>query len=62
VQGLAVIPGSEHWPREQLDRAHTLANTPLVDLPSGSAIVRRDTTWELVGDATVHGTLPGSHN
>lgn len=58
VKGLAVIPGSEHWPREQLDRAHTHANTPLVDLPSGSAIVRRNDTWELIADATVHGTLP----
>ena len=60
VQGLAVIPGSEHWPREQLDRAHTHANTPLVDLPVGSAIVRRGDTWELIGDATVHGELPSN--
>jgi hypothetical protein len=58
VQGLAVIPGSELWPREQIERAHTHADTTLVDLPTGSAIVRRDTTWEVVGDATVHGELP----
>ena len=58
VRGLAVIPGSEHWPREQLDRAHTLANTPVVDLPSGSAIVRRGAEWEVIGEATVHGELP----
>ncbi len=58
VQGLAVIPGSELWPREQIERAHTHADTTLVDLPTGSAIVRRDTTWELFGDANVHGSLP----
>jgi cyanophycinase len=58
VKGLAVIPGSDQWPREQLERAHTHADTPLVDLPIGSAIVRRDTTWELVGAATVQGELP----
>ena len=59
LQGLAVIPGCESWPRDQLERAHTLADTALVDLPTGSAIVRRGDTWEVVGDATVHGELPG---
>jgi len=58
IKGLAVIPGSDQWPREQLERAHTHADTPLVDLPIGSAIVRRDTAWELVGAATVQGELP----
>jgi cyanophycinase len=58
VKGLAVIPGSDQWPREQLERAHTHADTPLVDLPTGSAIVRRGTEWELVGAATVQGELP----
>jgi cyanophycinase len=58
VKGLAVIPGSDQWPREQLERAHTHADTPLVDLPIGSAIVRRGTAWELVGGATVQGELP----
>jgi cyanophycinase-like exopeptidase len=58
VQGVAVIPGCESWPREQLERAHTHADTALVDLPTGSAIIRRGTTWEVVGDATVHGELP----
>jgi cyanophycinase len=58
VQGLAVIPGSELWPREQIERAHTHADTTLVDLPTGSAIVRRGDTWEVLGAATVHGDLP----
>ena len=58
VQDLAVIPGCESWPREQLERAHTHADTPLVDLPTGSAIVRRGDAWEVIGNATVHGELP----
>lgn len=58
VRGLAVIPGFEHWPREQIERAHTHADTPVADLPTGSAIVRRDDEWEVIGDATVHGELP----
>lgn len=58
VGGLAVIPSSERWPPDQLERAHTLATTPVVDLPTGSALVRRATGWELVGAATVHGQLP----
>ena len=58
VKGLAVIPGFEDWPREQIERAHTHADTPVVDLPTGSAIVRRGDDWDVVGDATVHGELP----
>jgi hypothetical protein len=56
---VAVVPASETWPREQLERAHALANTPLVDLPTGSAVVRRAQGWELVGEASVRGALPG---
>ena len=59
VSGLAVIPCIETWPRDQIERAHTHADTPVVDLPTGSAIVRRGGAWEVVGDATVHGDLPG---
>lgn len=58
VPGLAVIPACERWPHDQLQRAHALANTPVVDLPTGSALVRRDRSWETVGDAIVHGELP----
>jgi cyanophycinase-like exopeptidase len=58
VRGLAVVPSSEQWPREQLERAHTLADTPLVDLPTASAVVRRDGEWETMGEATVRGELP----
>ena len=58
VKGMAVIPGFEGWPRDQIERAHTHANTPVVDLPTGSAIVRRNDAWEIVGEATPHGELP----
>ncbi len=57
VSQLAVIPTTEGWPHHQLDRTHALANTAVVDLPTGSAIVRRGDEWEIVGDAVVHGTL-----
>ncbi len=58
VDGIAVIPASERWPHDQLERAHSLANTPVVDLPTGSAVVRNAHGWSLVGDAVAHGTLP----
>jgi cyanophycinase len=58
VPGVAVIPGGEAWPADQLQRAHSLANTPVVDLPTGSAVVRRAGGWEVVGDAVLHGDLP----
>lgn len=59
VAGLAVVTETETWPDDQLDRARSLANTPLVELPTGSAIVRTRSGWEIVGDADVRGELPG---
>jgi cyanophycinase len=59
VPGVAVIPASERWPHEQLERAHSLANTPVVDLPTGSALVIDDDRWSTLGEAIVHGQLPG---
>jgi cyanophycinase len=59
VAGLAVITEVETWPHEQLERAHALADTPVVDLPTGAAIVRGIDGWETFGEATVHGELPG---
>ncbi len=34
------------------------ADTPVVDLPTGSALVRTDAGWDLVGEAVTHGELP----
>lgn len=53
--GLAVIPGDESEERRQ--RTLSLARTPVVELPTGSAIIGRTDEWELVGDAVVHGDL-----
>ena len=58
VGGLAIVTEIEIWPSDQLARARGLANTPLVELPTGSALVRSRDGWELVGDAVVHGELP----
>jgi len=56
--GLAVVPESETWAADRLHRTISLANTPLVELPTGAAVVRRGGTWELSGDAVAHGELP----
>ena len=58
ISGVAVMTEIDGWSPGQLTRARELANTPLVELPTGSAIVRRDGAWETVGDAVVHGDLP----
>ncbi len=58
VEGLAVLTESEKWAVEQLQRAQHLAvEVPLVELPTGSAIVldRLGGEWERYGDITVHG-------
>ena len=58
ISGVALMTEIDGWSPGQLTRARELANTPLVELPTGSAIVRRDGAWETVGDAVVHGDLP----
>jgi hypothetical protein len=58
VAGMAVVTETEIWPSDQLQRAHELATTPIIDLPTGSAAIRSDGAWELVGDAVARGDLP----
>ncbi len=58
VDGLALVTEAETWSTDRLHRTLKLANTPLVELPSGSALVRTDAGWERVGEVTVHGELP----
>lgn len=58
VGGLAIVTETETWPPDQLARARGLADTPLVELPTGSALVRTGAGWELVGAPIVHGDLP----
>jgi cyanophycinase len=56
--GLALVTEAETWSADRLHRTLKLANTPLVELPSGAALVRTDAGWERVGNVTVHGDLP----
>ena len=58
VRGVAVIPEAEEWGEERRSRTLALADTPVVELPTGSAIVRDGRGWELVGSPVVHGELP----
>lgn len=58
VSGVAVIPEVETWSEERLHRTRSLADTPLIELPTGSAAVRRDGDWTLHGEAVAQGTLP----
>src|SRR5262245_26339743 len=58
VRGVAIVPGVETWSEERRHRTLTLADTPVVELPTGSALLCADGGWELVGDPVVHGDLP----
>ncbi|CAN5813558.1 hypothetical protein BH24ACT5_BH24ACT5_07360 [soil metagenome] len=56
--GMSIIPDAESLSEDALQRTRSLADTPLVELRSGAAAVRRPDGWELVGDVVVHGELP----
>lgn len=58
VRGLAIVPEADDESAERRQRTRSLASGPLVELPTGSAVVRRGEEWERVGAAEVHGTLP----
>ena len=58
IDGLALVTEAETWSTDRLHRTLKLANTPVVELPSGSALVHTDEGWERVGEMTVHGELP----
>jgi len=55
---VAVIPEAETWTPERLHRTLSLANTPLIELPTGSAAVLGPTGWSLSNGAVAHGDLP----
>jgi cyanophycinase len=61
VTGFAVIPEADTWSEERLQRTLSLADTAVVELPTGAAVVGHDGAWELVGapPPTVHGDLAG---
>ena len=58
MSGLAIVTQIDDWPRDQLERARHLANTPLAELAEGDALVRTVAGWETVGSPVVHGDLP----
>jgi cyanophycinase len=58
ARGVAVIPEAESFTADRLHRTRSLANTPLIELPTGSAAILADGQWTLHGDATAHGELP----
>ena len=55
--GVAIIPESETWSDEALSRTRSLATTPTIELPTGSAAISRGGTWELLGGAVAIGDL-----
>jgi cyanophycinase len=61
VGGVALVTTSESWSTERLHRTEKMAATmkdgALVVLPTGSALVRAGSAWELVGDVEVRGQL-----
>lgn len=58
VTGLGVVHAVEGWSAERLQRTLRMADTTVACLPTGGALVRRDSTWETVGDLDLHGELP----
>jgi cyanophycinase len=58
VNGVALVTEAETWSSDRLHRTLKLANTPVAELPSGSALVRTADGWEQVGKVTLHGLLP----
>ncbi|MUH49616.1 MAG: hypothetical protein F2789_00280 [Actinobacteria bacterium] len=58
VNGLALLTESETWSPERLHRTLKLAKGFAVAvLPTGSALLRADSTWEMVGNVELHGDL-----
>jgi len=58
VSGLALVTEAESWSPDRLHRTRKLATMPLALLPTGSAVVGRDSGWETVGEAEIVGELP----
>jgi cyanophycinase len=58
IDGLALVTEAETWSADRLHRTLKLANIPVVELPTGSALVHTDDGWEQIGEVTVHGELP----
>jgi len=60
VSGVAAITESEKWPDERLQRTLSLANTSVVEIPTGAALIYDNGTWSTHGAVVLHGPLPNS--
>lgn len=58
AEGIAVITESETWSHDRLQRSLQLANTTVVQLPTGSALLCSGGKWSVDGPAIIHGALP----
>jgi cyanophycinase len=58
VRGIAAITESEKWPDERLQRTLSLANTSVVQIPTGAALIYDNGTWSTHGAVVLHGPLP----
>ena len=58
VESIAVITESEMWSHDRLQRCLQLANTTVVQLSTGSALLCVQGKWNVDGPAIVHGVLP----
>lgn len=57
VTGLAFVSDAETYSAERLHRTLALADTAVVCAPAGTAVVRRNGSWQTVGDVDVRGSL-----
>lgn len=62
VAGVALVTAAETWSPERLQRTLDLADTTVVSLPTGAALIRQADGWEQVGDVVVHGDLPDARS
>ena len=60
VSGVAAITESEKWPDERLQRTLSLANTSVVEIPTGAALIYDNGTWSTHGAVVLRGPLPTS--
>ena len=60
VRGIATVTESEKWPDERLQRTLSLANTSVVEIPTGASLIFDNGTWSTHGAVVLHGPLPTS--
>ena len=60
VRGLALITESDTWTKDRLQRSLDLANTTVVEVPTGAALTLSNGAWTTHGAVVVHGSLPAS--